>query len=209
MMAVWAIIVAGGSGVRFGGQKHALLLDGVELWRRSVDAFRTAGVDNIVVVGEVPGGVPGGARRRDSVAAGMAEVPEDVEWVLIHDAARPLVTPQLISRVLARALVGDVDGVIPAIPVADTLKRVQGKRVLETVDRETLVAVQTPQAFALPVLRAAHGSDSSDATDDAGLVERANGTVVTVMGDPMNLKITVPRDLEIARAYVMVADTNG
>ena len=208
-MAVWAIIVAGGSGVRFGGQKHALLLDGVELWRRSVDAFRTAGVDNIVVVGEVPGGVPGGARRRDSVAAGMAEVPEDVEWVLIHDAARPLVTPQLISRVLARALVGDVDGVIPAIPVADTLKRVQGKRVLETVDRETLVAVQTPQAFALPVLRAAHGSDSSDATDDAGLVERANGTVVTVMGDPMNLKITVPRDLEIARAYVMVADTNG
>lgn len=209
MTAVWAIIVAGGSGVRFGGQKHALLLDGVELWRRSVDAFRTAGVDNIVVVGEVPGGVPGGARRRDSVAAGMAEVPEDVEWVLIHDAARPLVTPQLISRVLARALVGDVDGVIPAIPVADTLKRVQGKRVLETVDRETLVAVQTPQAFALPVLRAAHGSDSSDATDDAGLVERANGTVVTVMGDPMNLKITVPRDLEIARAYVMVADTNG
>jgi 2-C-methyl-D-erythritol 4-phosphate cytidylyltransferase len=205
-MTVWAIIVAGGSGVRFGGQKHTLLLEGVELWQRSVDAFKAAGIDNIVVVGDVPGGVPGGARRRDSVAAGLAEVPDDVDWVLIHDAARPLITPRLIDRVLARASIGDVDGVVPAIPLADTLKRVQGEKVIATVDREALAAVQTPQAFAVSVLRAAHKSDAHDATDDAGLVERADGTVVTVMGDPSNLKITVPEDLEMARAYVLVVD---
>lgn len=207
-MTVWAIIVAGGSGSRFGGQKHTLLLEGIELWQRSVDAFKAAGIDDIVVVGDIPGGVPGGARRRDSVAAGLAEVPDDVEWVLIHDAARPLVTPRLINRVLARVSIGDVDGVIPAIPLADTLKRVEGEKVVATIDRETLAAVQTPQAFAVSVLRAAHESDALDATDDAGLVERANGTVVTVMGDPRNLKITVPGDLEIARAYVQVADDN-
>jgi 2-C-methyl-D-erythritol 4-phosphate cytidylyltransferase len=205
-MTVWAIIVAGGSGVRFGGQKHTLLLEGVELWQRSVDAFKGAGIDNIVVVGDVPGGVPGGARRRDSVAAGLAEVPDDVDWVLVHDAARPLVTPRLIKRVLARASVGDVDGVIPAIPLTDTLKRIQGEKVVATVDRETLAAAQTPQAFAVSVLRAAHESDALDVTDDAGLVERAEGTVVTVMGDPRNLKITVRGDLEIARAYVQVVD---
>jgi len=208
-MTVWAIIVAGGSGVRFGGQKHRLLLEGIELWQRSVDAFKAAGIDDIVVVGDVPGGVPGGTRRRDSVAAGLAEVPDDVDWVLIHDAARPLVTPRLINRVLARVSVGDVDGVIPAIPLADTLKRVQGEKVVATIDRETLAAVQTPQAFAVSILRAAHESDALDATDDAGLVERADGTVVTVMGDPRNLKITVPGDLEIARAYVQVADDNA
>lgn len=205
-MSVWAIIVAGGSGVRFGGAKHTQLIEGVELWQRCVDAFNASGIDDVVVVGDVPNGVPGGPRRRDSVAAGLAAVPENVDWVLIHDAARPLVTPRLIGRILARALIGDVDGVVPAIPVADTLKRVQGEMVLETVDREDLAAVQTPQAFSLPVLKAAHSSHIADVTDDAALVERAHGTVVTVMGDPKNLKITVPEDLEIARAYVTMAN---
>jgi 2-C-methyl-D-erythritol 4-phosphate cytidylyltransferase len=204
-MNTWAIVVAGGSGTRFGGQKHKQRLDGVELWRRSVNAFHAVGIKHVVVVGDVPGGIPGGSRRRDSVACGLAEVPDGADWVLIHDAARPLVTPQLIERVLARALIGDVDGVIPAIPVTDTLKRVVEETVLATVDRDGLVAVQTPQAFRVPVLKAAHNSDDTDASDDAALVERADGTVVTVMGDPMNFKITTPEDLAIARAHLAAA----
>lgn len=204
-MTTWAIVVAGGLGTRFGGAKHKQTLDGVELWQRSVIAFHAAGIKNVVVVGDVPGGIPGGSRRRDSVAAGLAAVPHTTDWVLIHDAARPLVTPELIERVLARASIGDVDGVILAIPVTDTLKRVKEETVLATVDRDGLVAVQTPQAFRVRVLRAAHSGDTDDATDDAALVERADGTVVAVMGDPMNLKITIPEDLAIARAYLATA----
>jgi 2-C-methyl-D-erythritol 4-phosphate cytidylyltransferase len=205
-MTTSAIVVAGGSGTRFGGAKHKKELDGVELWRLSVIAFQAVGIENVVLVGDVPGGVPGGSRRRDSVAAGLAMLPDDADWVLIHDAARPLVTPELIQRVVARASVGDVDGVIPAIPVTDTLKRVQEESILATLDRDGLVAVQTPQAFRVPVLKAAHSSDATDATDDAALVERAGGTVVTVMGDPMNFKITMPEDLAIARSYLAAAD---
>ncbi len=208
-MTTWAIVVAGGSGTRFGGQKHKKELDGVELWRRSVNAFQAVGIEHVVVVGDVPGGVPGGSRRRDSVAAGLAVLPDDADWVLIHDAARPLVTPELIQRVLGRASVGDVDGVIPAITVTDTLKHVHEETVLDTLDRGGLVVVQTPQAFRVPVLKAAHASDPTDAPDDAALVERADGTVVTVMGDPMNFKITFPVDLAIARSYLAAADRHG
>ena len=204
-MTTWAIVVAGGSGTRFGGPKHKQLLDGVELWQHSVNALHGARIKHVVMVGDVPGGIPGGSRRRDSVAAGLSVLPDDADWVLIHDAARPLVTTQLIERVLARASVGDVDGVIPAIPVTDTLKRVQDETVLATVARNGLATVQTPQAFRVHVLKSAHNSDDADATDDSALVERANGTVVAVMGDPMNLKITIPEDLAIARAYLRVA----
>ena len=121
---------------------------------------------------------------------------------MIHDAARPLVTQGLIERVLERLLHGDVDGVIPAVHLTDTIKRVDGNSVIETVDRATLVAVQTPQAFRLAVLQDAFANDQLDATDDAAMVERNGGTVVFVMGDPMNIKITIPEDLAIARAYL-------
>jgi len=208
-MTTWAIVVAGGSGSRFGGQKNKQTLDGVELWQRCVNAFHAAGIKHVVVVGDVPGGIPGGSRRRDSVARGLAEVPDDVDWVLIHDAARPLVTPELIERVLARVLIGDIDGAIPAIPVTDTLKRVRGESVVTTVDRADLVAVQTPQAFRLSVLKAAHDSDNTEATDDAALVERANGTVVHMMGDPTNIKITYREDLRVAEAYLKVTSRDG
>lgn len=201
-MTVWAIVVAGGSGSRFGGPKHRETLDGVELWQRSVDVFHDAGIQDVVVVGDVPGGIPGGARRRDSVAIGLSALPEDADWVLIHDAARPLVSKALVDRVVARAGVGDVDAVIPAVAVTDTLKRQQNQMVLSTVDRSDLVAVQTPQAFRATVLRAAHDADASDATDDAVLVERAGGAVATVLGDPMNLKITTQEDLVVARAFL-------
>jgi 2-C-methyl-D-erythritol 4-phosphate cytidylyltransferase len=201
-MRTAAVIVAAGSGTRFGHPKHNAMLANIELWQRSVDAFAAAGTDQIVVVGDVPGGLPGGPRRRDSVAIGLAAVAPDTEWVLIHDAARPLITVELIARVVERLLVGDVDGVIPSIPVADTIKRVDGETVLETVDRSTLVSVQTPQAFRLSVVRDAHGADRLDATDDAAMVERNGGTVVHVMGDPANLKITFPEDLVLASALL-------
>lgn len=208
-MRTAAVILAAGSGTRFGRPKHSVLLADVELWQRSVDTFLAAGIHQIVVVGDVPGGLPGGPRRRDSVAIGLTAVAPDTEWVLVHDAARPLLTVELIARVVDRVMVGDVDGVVPAIPVADTIKRVDGESVLETVDRSALVSVQTPQAFRLSVLKDAHGADQVDATDDAAMVERQGGTVVRVMGDPMNLKITVPNDLMLAGAHLRAAADRG
>lgn len=212
-MNVWGIVVAGGSGARFGEPKHTLTLGGVALWRRGVDVLYAAGVPNVVVIGDVPGGLPGGERRRDSVRAGLAAIPDDTaddtDWVLIHDAARPLATCDLVERVLLRAFVGDVDGVVPAIPLTDTIKRIDGEVVVATVDRLGFVAVQTPQAFRFGVLKAAHAANDDDATDDAALVERANGTVVQVMGDPMNIKVTYPVDLAIARVYLEARPDHG
>jgi 2-C-methyl-D-erythritol 4-phosphate cytidylyltransferase len=203
-MRAAAVIVAAGSGTRFGSLKHKLLLDDIELWQRSVDVFVAAEVSEIVVVGDVPGGIPGGPRRRDSVAHGIAALSGEIDWVLVHDAARPLITVELIERVLERSSVGDVDAVIPAISLVDTVKRVDGETVVTTVDRSNLVAVQTPQAFRLSVLRQAHEADDADATDDAAMVEGIGGTVVHVKGDAKNLKITVPEDLAVARAQLRV-----
>ena len=201
-MKTAAVIVAAGSGTRFGSPKHSLLLGDLELWRWSVDAFEAAGITSIVVVGDVPGGIPGGSRRRDSVEQGLDALPADIDWVLVHDAARPLVSVDLVERLLERLAVGDVDGVIPAVPLVDTVKRVDGEVVVATVDRSALVSVQTPQAYRLSSLRSAHTADGIDATDDSSMVERNGGTVVHVMGDVKNLKITVPDDLAIARAHV-------
>ena len=202
-MNVWAIVVAGGTGSRFGGPKHSMLLDGRELWRRCVDSFVEAGIPDVVVVGDVPGGVTGGERRRDSVANGLSAVPDSADWILIHDAARPLVTVDLIDAVLRRLELGDADAVIPVTPMTDTLKRVKNSRVVGTIDRSSIKAVQTPQAFRAESLRSAHGHDQhADATDDAGLIERRGGTVVTVPGDQHNMKITFAGDLEIAEAIL-------
>ena len=88
--SVWGIVVAGGSGLRFGGPKHSMELQGKPLWSWGRDMLVDAGVSHVVVVGPVPGGIPGGNRRRDSVAAGLAEIPDDVDYVIVHDAARPL-----------------------------------------------------------------------------------------------------------------------
>lgn len=208
-MNVRGIVVAGGSGTRFGEPKHSLVLDGVPLWQRGVDALVAAGVSEVVVVGDLPGGVPGGERRRDSVQAGLATLPIDTNWVLIHDAARPLVTRCVVERVLQRASLGDVDGVIPAIPLTDTIKRIDGEFVVATADRLALVAAQTPQAFRFDVLNAAHARSDDDATDDAALVERGGGAVVHVMGDPSNIKITYPGDLAIARACLESKPDDG
>lgn len=201
-MNLHGIVVAAGRGERFGGPKAVVLLGGVPLWVRAVEALREAGARTVVVVGAVPGGIPGGARRRDSVAAGLAALPPDATHVLVHDAARPLASPALGRAVVARLEAGDVDGVVPGIPVADTLKEIAGERIVTTVSRAGLIAVQTPQGFAIPVLRAAHLADDADATDDAQLVERNGGSVVFVPGESSNLKITRPEDLAIAEAWL-------
>lgn len=199
-MNLYGIVVAAGRGERFGAPKASLVVQGLPLWQWAVTALEAAGTAGVIVVGEVPGGIPGGARRRDSVAAGVAALPPDATHVLIHDAARPLATPALAAAVIARLAVGDVDGVVPALPVGDTIKRVDGERVVETIQRTGLVAVQTPQGFRLEALRAAHAADADDATDDAQLVERHGGSVVYVPGESTNLKITYPEDLALAEA---------
>ena len=198
-----AIIVAAGSGTRFGRSKHDLVLGGKPLWKWSVEAFEEAGAFEIVVVGDVPGGVPGGNRRRDSVSAGLDALTSGSPIVLIHDAARPLVGSNLIEAVVAAISGTGVEGAIPVIPVTDTIKRVEGSRVGETVDRSAFVAVQTPQGFVTQALMDAHRTfPSDDVTDDATLVERNGGIVVIVDGDRANIKITFPGDMAMAEAIV-------
>lgn len=200
-MQTWGIVVAAGSGQRFGRPKHAVELAGLPLWERAAGTL-AAVCDGVTVVGDVPGGVPGGARRRDSVGAGLSVVPEHVDAVLVHDAARALASVDLAERVLDRIAEGDVDGVVPAIAVRDTIKRVDGGFVAETVDRSALVAVQTPQAFRREALVAAHRRTDDDATDDAQLLEWAGMRVATVHGESTNLKITYPDDLRVAEALL-------
>lgn len=197
---IWGLLLAAGRGSRFGRTKHDLHIGGVSLWERCRRSLIAGGVENVVLVGDIAGAVPGGGRRRDSVAAGLAAIPDAEGFVLVHDAARPLVTPQLVRRVIDRLLGGDVDGVVPAIPVRDTIKRIGGEMVVETVDRSNLVSVQTPQGFVLGALRAAHDAFPLEATDDAAIVEASGGAIAIVAGDPVNMKLTYPEDLALAEA---------
>lgn len=201
-MSVAGIVVAAGSGRRFGRPKHLIELGGTTLWERACQDLVNGGVATMIVVGDVPGGVPGGLRRQDSVAAGLAALASDAEFVVVHDAARPLAGAELVRAVVTRLAEGDVDGVIPVIEVRDTLKRVAGDEVVGTVDRSDLVAVQTPQGFKLSRLREAHDRVSDDVTDDAQMVELIGGTVAVVPGSPRNLKITYPADLDVAEALL-------
>jgi 2-C-methyl-D-erythritol 4-phosphate cytidylyltransferase len=143
---------------------------------------------------KVSSAVPGGATRALSVAAGLAALPDSASFVLVHDAARPLVTPGVIDRVLA-ALAGGEHAVVPGVPVVDTVKRVAGGAVVETLDRAALVAVQTPQGFRRDVLTGALAGEHEGATDCASLAERAGHRVAVVEGDEANRKITTPADL--------------
>lgn len=199
-MKVAGIVVAAGRGTRFGGPKHIADLAGEPLWRRARDSLLGGGCEYTVVVADLPGAVPGGERRRDSVAAGLRALPGGVEFVLVHDAARAMASADLAKAVIARLDAGDCDAVVPAVPVRDTVKQVDGETVTATVDRADLVLVQTPQGFRAAVLRAAHAAGSEDASDDAVLVERAGGRVVAIPGEITNFKITYPEDLRLAEA---------
>ena len=204
-METWAIVVAAGGGARFGGAKQFARLGDSTVLDRAVGTAR-ASCDGVVVVlaTDVSWDAPvdvrtaiGGATRSDSVRAGLACVPGTADIVVVHDAARPLASRGLFARVIDAIRAG-ADAAVPALPVVDTLKRVQERDVVETVSREGLVAVQTPQAFRIEVLRAAHARDGID-TDDAALVEAAGGKVVVVEGERRNLKLTRADDLELAQ----------
>jgi 2-C-methyl-D-erythritol 4-phosphate cytidylyltransferase len=210
-MSTWAIVVAAGRGSRYGAPKQLAPLGG----RRVLDwslAAAEAACDGVVLVvaaeqqaeveatfGCARGGpvvVTGATSRSGSVRNGLAAVPASADVVVVHDAARPLATPQLFARVVEAVRAGS-DAAVPAVPVVDTLRHVDGG----TVDREQLVAVQTPQAFRAQALRDAHRG-AAEATDDASLVELAGGKVVVVPGEPANRKITTPIDLVIAEALL-------
>jgi 2-C-methyl-D-erythritol 4-phosphate cytidylyltransferase len=201
---VWAIVVAGGSGRRFGQMKQFALLDGRPVLEWAVEACRPSATGVVLVV---PGSmidspscgadalVAGGATRSDSVRAGLAAVPASADIIVVHDAARPLASPELFRAVISAVTDGGADGAIPGLPVGDTIKVVDGEhRVTATLERGTLTAVQTPQAFRADVLRRAHAAGGS-ATDDAALVELLGGSVQVVPGDRRNLKLTTPEDL--------------
>jgi 2-C-methyl-D-erythritol 4-phosphate cytidylyltransferase len=142
--------------------------------------------------------VEGGATRTGSVCRGVAAVPETAEVIVVHDAARPLASEDLFRAVIDAVTAGGAGGAVPGVPVSDTIKVVDGSQwVTATLDRAALVAVQTPQAFDAALLRRAH-ANGTEATDDAALVEALGATVRVVPGDPHNLKITTPADLELA-----------
>lgn len=193
--------MAAGSGVRFGERKQYLMLGTVRVLDWALQAARAAS-DGVVLV--VPADVAtepeagadrvvaGGATRSASVRAGLATVPAGAGVIVVHDAARPVPAPGVWQRVLAAVAAG-ADAAVPVVPVPDTLRTVGGT----AVDRDGIVAVQTPQAFRAAALRAAHEGEP-EGTDDASLVEARGGRVVVVDGDTTNIKITTPTDLALA-----------
>jgi 2-C-methyl-D-erythritol 4-phosphate cytidylyltransferase len=219
-MGVWAVLVAAGRGERLGEDrpKAFVRLGDLPLLAEPLRRLEESGwIDQIVLVAppeweepaillaeelgasKVSACVPGGATRTESVRAGVAEVPEDAAVIVVHDAARPLVPEEVILRVIA-ALGEGFDGAVPGLPLADTVKRVRDGVVLETVPRDELVTVQTPQAFVAPVLRAAltalGDEPTQPPTDCASIVEANGGRIKVVEGDEKLLKVTTRADLE-------------
>jgi 2-C-methyl-D-erythritol 4-phosphate cytidylyltransferase len=214
-VSVWAVLAAAGSGERLGADrpKAFVRLGDEPLLAESLRRLDGSDWIDAIVVAAPPGWeepaillaeelgcskvsscVTGGPTRGESVQIALREVPEDAAVVLVHDAARPFLEDAVIERVLT-ALNEGWDGAVPALPIPDTVKRVQGDAVVETVKREELRIVQTPQAFVAPVLRAAYDGDVSAASDCASLVEARGGRVKVVEGDPKLAKITEAADL--------------
>jgi 2-C-methyl-D-erythritol 4-phosphate cytidylyltransferase len=216
---VWTVVLAAGAGRRYGPQpKQFEVLEDERVIDRSLATARAA-ADHVVVVlapgdeaegealvesGAADVAVIGGAERADSVRAALAVVDPEAAVIVVHDAARPLASAELHQAVVAAVHAG-ADGVIPGVPVSDTVKRVTRD---EHGDRSQLVAVQTPQAFRADLLRAAH-AEGADATDDAALVEAVGGRVVVVPGEATNLKITGPHDLSVATALLRALGSLG
>jgi 2-C-methyl-D-erythritol 4-phosphate cytidylyltransferase len=221
-VSVWAVLAAAGRGERLGSDRPKAFarLGGRPLLAESLQRLEESGwIDAIVIAAppdweepsilvaeeiaatKVSSAVTGGESRSESVRLALEEVPEDAAVVLVHDAARPLLPEQVIERVLAPLSEG-WDGVVPAVPLADTVKRVEGDRVIETLSREDLVAVQTPQAFLADTLRRAVSGDVSSATDCASLVESQGGRIKVVEGDPRLLKVTDADDLALVESWL-------
>ena len=221
-MSVWAVLAAAGRGERLGEDRpkaFAKLRDR-PLLAESLERLDASGwIDAIVIVAppgweepaillaeelaasKVAACVAGAATRAESVRAGVAEVAEDAAVIVVHDAARPALQEEVLERVLT-ALNEGWEGAVPALPLADTIKRIRDGQVVETLPREELAAAQTPQAFLAPVLREALAGDLAAATDCAALVEARGGRVTTVPGDPRLLKVTDAADLELVAGWL-------
>ncbi|MGH3448654.1 MAG: 2-C-methyl-D-erythritol 4-phosphate cytidylyltransferase [Nocardioidaceae bacterium] len=229
---VSAVIPAAGRGERLASPADAhtdatpkalRLVGGRSLLRHALDGLAGA-VDEVVVAApvawlpdvqsvcagaEVPvTAVPGGASRQHSVALALAQVDAGAAYVLVHDAARPLVPPEVIARVV-EALHTGAGAVVPAVAVSDSLRSVSASGGSAPLDRTTVCAVQTPQGFNRQLLDRAHAhvgnndaNDATDATDDATLVERLGEEVTLVEGDPLAFKVTSRVDLTLAEALV-------
>jgi 2-C-methyl-D-erythritol 4-phosphate cytidylyltransferase len=219
---VWAVLAAAGRGERLGSERpkafarlagRPLLAESLERLEGSdwIDAIVVAAPPDweepsILVAEEIGAGkvsscVTGGESRSESVRLALAEVPDDAAVVLVHDAARPLLSDLVIERVLAPLGEG-WDGAVPGLPVSDTIKRVEGERVVETLPRSELAAVQTPQAFVASALRAALSGDLAGASDCASLVEARGGRIKVVEGDRRLLKVTDPEDLALVESWI-------
>jgi 2-C-methyl-D-erythritol 4-phosphate cytidylyltransferase len=221
-VGAWAVLAAAGRGERLGGDRpkaFAKLRDR-PLLAESLERLELSGwIDAIVIVAppgweepsillaeelgaaKVHSCVGGGETRAESVRAGVAEVDDDAAVIVVHDAARPVLPEEVLERVL-RALNEGWEAAVPALPLADTIKRVRAGQVVETLPRDELVAAQTPQAFLAPVLREALSGDLGDATDCASLVEARGGRVTTVPGDPRLVKVTGASDLELVVSFL-------
>jgi 2-C-methyl-D-erythritol 4-phosphate cytidylyltransferase len=221
-MSVWAVLAAAGRGERLGSKRpkafarlggRPLLAEPLERLESSdwIDAIVIAAppdweepsilVAEEIAATKVNSAVTGGASRSESVRLALEDVPEDAAVILVHDAARPFLPDDVIERVLAPLSEG-WDAVVPALPLPDTVKRVEEDLVVETLRRDDLVAVQTPQAFLAHALRRALAGDVSQATDCASLVEAQGGRVKVVEGDPRLLKVTDADDLALVESWL-------
>lgn len=224
-MSIWAVLVAAGRGERLGGDrpKAFVRLGQLPLLAEPLRRLdECEALDGVVVVApegweepaillaeeigasKVTACVTGGETRTESVRAGVAEVPADAEVIVVHDAARPLLPPDVVPRLL-EALGEGFDGAVPGVALADTVKRASDGVVAETLPRSELVTVQTPQAFQAGALRSALDRPDDGlvpATDCASLVEANGGRVRVVAGDERLLKVTTPADLERVNAWL-------
>jgi 2-C-methyl-D-erythritol 4-phosphate cytidylyltransferase len=219
MKRVAVIMVAAGEGRRFGLPKQYAQLKSKPVLDWALEAFEAhPDVAEVILVlndeskkkeyteqyKKIVACAAGGRRRQDSVVSGFHKIdPEKTDIVLIHDGVRPLVSQALIGRVIEAAL--EKGAVVPAIPLEDTVKRVNEQEVVQTLEREKIFRCQTPQGFFYSTLKEALEKAAEDdffATDDANLVERIGKKVWIIQGDPGNIKITTPEDLKIAEALL-------
>jgi 2-C-methyl-D-erythritol 4-phosphate cytidylyltransferase len=218
-VSVWAVLAAAGRGERLDGDRPKAFarlgdlplvaeplrrLDDSD-WIDGIIVAAPAGWEEPVIVlaeelaaGKVRSVVTGAETRAGSIRGALAEVPDEAAVIVVHDAARPLVTDDVLGRVLAPLTEG-YDGAVPVLPVPDTVKRVRQDEVVETLDREGLVVSQTPQAFLADALRRAAAGEG---TDCASLVEAQGGRIKAVPGDPRLLKVTSPEDLELVASWL-------
>lgn len=219
MKRVSVIVVAAGEGKRFGFSKQFALLRGKSVLDWSLEAFEdhedvsevilvlkddSKNTDYIERFRKIASIAKGGDKRQDSVLSGFLKIdPEKSRIVLVHDGVRPLVSKELIDRVIEAAQ--EKEAVVPAVPLKDTVKLVDEQVVTRTLDRDKLFLIQTPQGFLYSTLKAALDESRKDdyyGTDEASLVERIGKKVTVVQGDPKNIKITTPEDIKIAEAFL-------